>query len=218
VRVIGFDEQWKFRTWQLWDYEFAPRGHMFNVHTARIPANRAQYPNLAENWITIDFARNYPTSVVGQHNDNRFPHGYNVRFYDSRTLIGESGIYVYPSSDSVIYINRILFSVEVLNKNDIAKDLCQIGCTLQLVHNGEVYCEAKKLSDLLSLSFGYQIEESVYTVGAWTYMIPIVAIPPGKFSGEHGEYFQIRMSGHTAPVNNYLLHLFVGFEMWEVEG
>jgi hypothetical protein len=46
------------------------------------------YPNLAEDWMTIDFARNYPTSVAGQHNDNRFPHSYNVWFYDSKTLIG----------------------------------------------------------------------------------------------------------------------------------
>jgi len=195
--------------------KFLPRNHMFNVTTEEIQNNTAQYPALTPGWVNLDFMTNYPTSVVGANNNNDYPDGFNVAFYHNPTLTGESGVYVAPKANRVLYISRFMIVAEVANSSDISRPLDINGQALELSHSGQVFCRAESLSNLLTKAFIARKEQSVYTPSLWTYYIVIESKPAGDFDGNISKYFQIKMSNNTAPENDFMTHMYFAFEMWE---
>jgi len=194
---------------------FLPRNHMFNVNTRRILNNTQQYPTLPTEWVDLNWITSYPTSVVGTGNNNNYPDGFNVAFYHDSTLTGESGIYIYPKTNRVLYIAEIHILCEVANRTDISKAIDINGQVMQFLHSGSEYCQAVTISDLSTIADNISVFPSIFNPNLWTYLFTIKSEPPGRFRGDQNEYFQIKMSNNSFPNNNYMKELYFFFHMWE---
>jgi len=184
---------------------------MFNVHTARI------YDSTVPGWVDLNLIDKYPNTANG------YPNGFNAAFYHGVNPSRTHGIYVSPKGNRTLYIRKIVLIVEVANKTDISLPLDSNGQTLQIDHNGNIFCDAVSLSDLMAMGGNLnQVLESIYTPSFYTYYIPIEAFPPGRVrnttvedSGLFEEYFSIQLSDGNQLVNDFMTKFYISFEMWE---
>lgn len=197
---------------------FAQRGHMFNVDTRHGYKNINQYPAHVAGFDDFCLIKNYPSGTVAAGNNNTYPNGYNAAWDSTLSIASPNnhGVYVAPKVGRTFFIERINLVVEVANQVDISKLIDTGDATLQLVHTGNVFCEARSLADLIVMAEDVKQLDSVFTSHFSTYIIPIVCKPAGAFNGTSGEYFHLRSSSGSHFVNDFITHLYASFTMWEV--
>jgi len=214
---VAGGERSRFDTSHVYNPEtFFPRNHMFNINTREILNNTQQYPTLPLEWVDLNWITDYPTSVVGNGNNNDYPDGFNVLFYHNPTMTNESGFYVYPKQNRTLYIKEIHVMCEVANRTDVSKPIDKNGQVMIWSHSGSEYCRARTISDLTTIADFSFVRPSLFNPNMWTYKYIVRSEPPGRIVGDSGDYFQIKMSGDSFPDNDYMTSLYFFFKMWEL--
>lgn len=128
-----------------------------------------------------------------------------------------AGVYVAVHEKRILYVHYAVVVVEVANKNDITKFFPANG-ELRVSHGGDVYCSARRLSDLSMFGGNISVVESVFTPGLFTYVFVLPAIPAGRFSGTEGEFFGFyHTNGGSVLREIGIKCLYFGFVMSEVK-
>lgn len=188
---------------------YLPRGHMYYVNSLSIPINTNQYPNLQPGIVSLDFVWNYPTSVVGTYNDNRFPHGFNLVLPSSRSLQGQSGVYIAPDNQE-LYIDILSIVVEVTNVESLSTPL---SVPIILSHSGSPYCTIQSVKSLFSMATNVGVYQSVANPKCTTFVFDIKSVPPGRFANP--DYFHIYVNNHSFINEDFITSFLIGFRCWE---